>query len=104
MIVELNVPLFLKSPLEYWNKYQITEEEAKNIWRKYKFLEYYPKELLEYVNTILHKSLTDKQLMRLLQRQEAHIQALPLIRKHEQTIHIDFFTADIRPFIKDIIT
>lgn len=101
MILDLTNSFFKQDPFEVYKVYNISKEEWDKIWYKCKFLEYKPCELSEYINHILHKTITEKQLSRMLMRYEVYILTQPLIKKNEQTIHISYYPKNVLSFIKD---
>jgi hypothetical protein len=102
MILDLNDPFFAKDPLEVYEKYNVNQDEWKQIWYHKKFLEYTLEELLEYVKVVLKKeNLTRKHLYRFLMRYEIYLKTQALIKRNEQTIHINFYPENAKSFIKD---
>lgn len=101
MILNLNNNLFITNPLSIYREHGISNKEWNNIWYKRKFLEYQIKELVEYIQVVLHKDITCKQLSRFLMRYELYLLIQPLVKQNELTIHISFFPDNIKSFIKD---
>jgi len=101
MILNLNDPFFAKDPFEVYRGLQIEKEDWNKIWYKKKFLEYRLEELVEYINVIMHKPVSRKQLSRCLMRYEVFLRTQSLIKRHEQTVHINYYPDNIKSFIKD---
>lgn len=101
MILNLTDPFFNKDPFDIYTRYKISLDEWNTIWYKRKFLNYRLDELVEYINVIQKKKLTQKQLSRLLMRYEVYLLTQVLLKRNEITVHITYFPRNLTTFIKD---
>lgn len=98
MILNLNDKLFTKNPID---KFDISKSDWNRLWYKKKFLSYQPRELNEYVKTILHIDINPRTLYRYLCRYEVYLMAQSLIARKENTVHITYFPDNLVSYIKE---
>ena len=102
MIVNLHLPMFQTNPSERFSKQlEVDEKVWKDLWYRYKFLEYSPSECREWFLLTTHKEIGVWQMLRWFKRMEIYLKAQEV--KNYETIHINHF-GDLRNDVYFLLT
>lgn len=102
MIVNLHLPMFQVSPSERFSKSLHVEGQIwKDLWYRYKYLEYSPSECREWFLIKTKKEIGVWQLLRWMKRQEIYLLAQEV--KDFDTIHISHF-GDLKEDVYFLLT
>jgi hypothetical protein len=84
--------LFTKDPdIRFCNEYGITRGTWKEMWRRYKLMEYTPKELCGYFHIVTSIPISQKAMKRWILRTEIYSKTKPIIDKGAETVVSTYF-------------
>jgi len=92
MYIDIKKRIFKTDPAKRFAKYHKCDENTwRNVWYKYKMLEYTKNEAKEYLTLLINTPVTHKKFNRWVERTEVYLKSQIAIQKGAITIHTDFF-------------
>ena len=93
MLIHLNKSkLFTEDPaIRFAKSYSLEEDTWKELWKRYKLMDYSVSDLCEYMKIKTGQEIIDMSMRRWLMRAEIYLRAKPFIEKGATTVTTEFF-------------